>query len=167
MKIKPSFAFPPHPCAYFLISGYLLRTPDNSNVFSSSLEVSSYRESTVHISGFSCGSLKVPFYLCEKKKLSRVERSLAPTRATLSLRSKRFFVPYFSARLDFPLPPLSAPGSPRMEQSTRNESRGTARKWLSFHFSRCQIRKSRRGIACHTGKQRRNPCSGPPTDSMN
>ena len=25
-----------------------------------------------------------------------------------------FFVPYFSARLDFPAPPLSAPGSPRM-----------------------------------------------------
>ena len=26
-----------------------------------------------------------------------------------------FFVPYFPARLDFPSPPLSAPGSPRME----------------------------------------------------
>ena len=26
-----------------------------------------------------------------------------------------FFVPYFSAFLDFPSPPLSAPGSPRME----------------------------------------------------
>ena len=25
-----------------------------------------------------------------------------------------FFVPYFSARLDFPSPPLPAPGSPRM-----------------------------------------------------
>ena len=25
-----------------------------------------------------------------------------------------FFVPYFSARLDFPSPPLSTPGSPRM-----------------------------------------------------
>ena len=25
-----------------------------------------------------------------------------------------FLVPYFSARLDFPSPPLSAPGSPRM-----------------------------------------------------
>ena len=29
-------------------------------------------------------------------------------------RSFLFFMPYFSARLDFPLPPLSAPGSPRM-----------------------------------------------------
>ena len=29
-------------------------------------------------------------------------------------RSFLFFVSYFSARLDFPLPPLSAPGSPRM-----------------------------------------------------
>ena len=29
-------------------------------------------------------------------------------------RSLLFFMPYFSARLDFPLPPLSAPGSPRM-----------------------------------------------------
>ena len=27
------------------------------------------------------------------------------------------FVPYFSARLDFPSPPLSAPGSPRMKKS--------------------------------------------------
>ena len=31
-----------------------------------------------------------------------------------SFRSLLFFVPYFSARLDFPSPPLSAPGSPRM-----------------------------------------------------
>ena len=29
-------------------------------------------------------------------------------------RSLLFYVPYFSARLDFPSPPLSAPGSPRM-----------------------------------------------------
>ena len=29
-------------------------------------------------------------------------------------RSLLFFVPYFSARLDFLSPPLSAPGSPRM-----------------------------------------------------
>ena len=31
-----------------------------------------------------------------------------------SRRSLLFFVAYFSARLDFPSPPLSAPGSPRM-----------------------------------------------------
>ena len=31
-----------------------------------------------------------------------------------SRRSLFFFLPYFSARLDFPSPPLSAPGSPRM-----------------------------------------------------
>ena len=31
-----------------------------------------------------------------------------------SRRSLLFFVPYFPARLDFPSPPLSAPGSPRM-----------------------------------------------------
>ena len=31
-----------------------------------------------------------------------------------SRRSLLFFVPYFPARLDFPLPPLSASGSPRM-----------------------------------------------------
>ena len=37
-------AFPPHLFPYFLISGYLLRTPDNSNFFSISLEGSSYRE---------------------------------------------------------------------------------------------------------------------------
>ena len=29
-------------------------------------------------------------------------------------RSLLFFAPYFPARLDFPSPPISAPGSPRM-----------------------------------------------------
>ena len=67
LKIKPSFAFPPHPFAYFLISGYLLRTPDNSNSFSISLEGSSYRDSTVHIFGFSCGLARSRF-ICVKKK---------------------------------------------------------------------------------------------------
>ena len=67
LKIKASFAFPPHPFAYFLISGYLLRTPDNSNFFSISLEGWSYRESTVHISGFSCGSVRSRF-ICMKKR---------------------------------------------------------------------------------------------------
>ena len=33
-----------------------------------------------------------------------------------SHRSVLFFVPYFCARLDFPSPPLSAPGSPRMHR---------------------------------------------------
>ena len=32
-------------------------------------------------------------------------------------RSLLFFVPYFPARLDFPSPPLSAPGSPGMRKS--------------------------------------------------
>ena len=40
-------AFPCHPFAYFLTSGYLFQTPDNSNFFSISLEGLSYRESTV------------------------------------------------------------------------------------------------------------------------
>ena len=31
-------------------------------------------------------------------------------------KSLLFFVPYFLARLDFLLPPLSAPGSPRMQR---------------------------------------------------
>ena len=35
-------------------------------------------------------------------------------RRGFSRRSLLLFVPYFSARLDFPSPPLSAPGSPRM-----------------------------------------------------
>ena len=35
-------AFPSHPFAYFLTSGYLLQTPDNSELFSTSLEGSSY-----------------------------------------------------------------------------------------------------------------------------
>ena len=38
-----------------------------------------------------------------------------------------FFVTYFSARLDFPSPPLSAPGSPRMPSS----------KLSSYSFSPC------------------------------
>ena len=36
-----------------------------------------------------------------------------------SSRRSFFFVPYFSARLDFPSPPLSAPGSPRMDVPLR------------------------------------------------
>ena len=46
-KVCMIVAFPPHPFAYLLIFGYLLRTPGNSNPFSISLEGSSYRESTV------------------------------------------------------------------------------------------------------------------------
>ena len=42
-------AFPPHPFAFFLIPGYVLRTLDNSNLFFLiSLGGSSYRESTVY-----------------------------------------------------------------------------------------------------------------------
>ena len=55
---------------HLLISGYLLRNPDNSNFFSISLEGSSYRESTVHISGFSCGSVRSRF-ICVKKRNCR------------------------------------------------------------------------------------------------
>ena len=40
-------AFPPHPFPYFLISGYLLRTPDNSIFFSISLEGSTYRQGVI------------------------------------------------------------------------------------------------------------------------
>ena len=42
-----------------------------------------------------------------------------------SRRSLLFFVPYFSARLDFPSPPLSAPGSPRRlpSKTKRDECR--------------------------------------------
>ena len=53
-------AFPPHPFAYFLTSGYLL--PSNSRkveLFSISLKRSSYRESTVYI----FVSENVPFFL--------------------------------------------------------------------------------------------------------
>ena len=41
-----------------------------------------------------------------------------------SRRSLLFFVPYFSARLDFPSPPLSAPGSPRMALKNQVLTRG-------------------------------------------
>ena len=37
-----------------------------------------------------------------------------------SRRSLLFFVPYFSARLDFPSPPLSAPGSPRIPRTYKS-----------------------------------------------
>ena len=46
-KVIMIVAFPPHPFAYFFIACYLLRTPDNLNLFSISIEGSSYRESTV------------------------------------------------------------------------------------------------------------------------
>ena len=36
-------------------------------------------------------------------------------RRKVKRRSLLFFVPYFSARLDFPSSPLSVPGSPRMD----------------------------------------------------
>ena len=48
-----------------------------------------------------------------KKSKERREEPLG----TMSYRSLLFFEPYFSARLDFPSPPLSAPGSPRMCQA--------------------------------------------------
>ena len=48
-----------------------------------------------------------------KKSKERREEPLG----TMSYRSLLFFEPYFSARLDFPPPPLSAPGSPRMCQA--------------------------------------------------
>ena len=44
--------------------------------------------------------------------LTKWKASIVPRGS--SRRSLLFFVPYFSARLDFPSPPLSAPGSPRM-----------------------------------------------------
>ena len=48
-----------------------------------------------------------PFWLLIIRKKGLVPRGS-------SRRSLLFFVPYFSARLDFPSPPLCAPGSPRM-----------------------------------------------------
>ena len=48
----------------------------------------------------------------------------------------RFFAPFFSARLVFLLPPLSAPGSPRMDRNKTqpqirktSEQRLTAKMW--------------------------------------
>ena len=42
-------------------------------------------------------------------------------------RSFLFFVPYFPARLDFSSPPLSAPGSPRMEKEQMRGERKRSR----------------------------------------
>ena len=75
-------AFPPHPFAYFLTSGYLLQTPHNSNSWHRWLELfwisfycSSYRESTVDnwelgipISTLSCVARRI---LCHKVNLPR------------------------------------------------------------------------------------------------
>ena len=45
-------------------------------------------------------------------------KNIYGTKKSKERRSLLFFVPYiFSARLDFPLSPLSAPGSPRMFSS--------------------------------------------------
>ena len=44
-----------------------------------------------------------------RRKVNNGEKS--SSRGSLLL-----FVPYFPARFDFPLPPLSAPGSPRMSK---------------------------------------------------
>ena len=53
-----------------------------------------------------------------KKNKERREEPLGTMSYQTSSNGRRrslfFFVPYFSARLDFPSPPLSAPGSPRM-----------------------------------------------------
>ena len=49
-----------------------------------------------------------------KIRPSSIPRHPRRPRGSSSRRSLLFFVPYFSAFLDFPSPPLSAPGSPRM-----------------------------------------------------
>ena len=53
----------------------------------------------------------------ERERLNRAEkmaRRKVKNGKSSSRRSLLFFAPFFSARLVFPLPPLSAPGSPRM-----------------------------------------------------
>ena len=73
-------AFPPHPFPYFLISGYLLRTPDNSNFFSISLEGSSYRELSALYPDVSL-SMK----LCAQRKAGRsLYSSNGPLRLIIS-----------------------------------------------------------------------------------
>ena len=54
-----------------------------------------------------------PFWLLIGQKNTKTGQVRHCTRGS-SRRSLLFFVPYFSARLDFPSPPLSVPGSPRM-----------------------------------------------------
>ena len=66
---------------------------------------------------------RLPYEICvlgdpgadsgHKRKSKRAEKY--DTKKSKERRSLLFFVPYFSARLDFLLSPLSAPGSPRMQ----------------------------------------------------
>ena len=48
-----------------------------------------------------------------------------------SCRCLLFFLPYFFARLDFPSPPLSAPGSPRVNKLKLNKDKTE----LLYHYS--------------------------------
>ena len=48
-------------------------------------------------------------------------RKIYMERRKVKRRSLLFFVPHFSARLDFPPSPLSAPGSPRMYRVTTTD----------------------------------------------
>ena len=125
LKIKASFAFPPHPFAYFLISGYLLRTPDNSNFFSISLEGWSYRESTVHISGFSCGPVRSRF-ICVKKEIVSCRKVTRLPELPLACVPSVFV---------------------RFGSKVRGTRVGAARKWLSFHFLRERNRLPHRQAA--------------------
>ena len=59
-----------------------------------------------------------------KEKTKRAEKNGA--KKSKEHRSLLFFTPFFSARLVFPLPPLSAPGSPRMIHALHyNKTKGT------------------------------------------
>ena len=50
----------------------------------------------------------------KKDFLESMSKSSSGTQKSCSPRSLLFFAQFFSAHLDFPSPPLSAPGSPRM-----------------------------------------------------
>ena len=79
-------AFPPHPFLYFFfISGYLLRTPDNSNFFSICLEGSSYRELSA-----SYPDVSLSMKICAQRKAGR---SLYPSHGPLRLIASRSPLP--------------------------------------------------------------------------
>ena len=62
---------------------------------------------------------------------NKARRKVKNGKKSSSRRSLLFFVPYFSARLDFPSPPLSAAGSPRMSWHKNNRQKNK-RCWFNL-----------------------------------
>ena len=96
-----------------LFDDHLGHHPPCKNLWSFSL-FSSYYFPWLYCVDFSAASF-ISIFLCHSSS-SEIQGQIVRARKSLNGRnlSLLFFAPYFSARLDFPSPPLSTPGSPRM-----------------------------------------------------